>query len=73
MYNMPYTMRKVRRKPCFKVYNQKTKRVYSKCTSKEKAQKQIKLLNAIKYNKDFVPRKAPTRGKKNKKINPLPI
>lgn len=55
---MPYTVRKVRGKPCFKVYNKKTKRVYSKCTSRENAEKQIKLLRAIEYNKDFVPRKA---------------
>lgn len=55
---MPYSVRKVRGKSCVKVYNQKTKRVYSKCTSRENAEKQLKLLRAIEYNKNFVPRKA---------------
>tara|TARA_B100001173_G_scaffold108067_1_gene93601 strand:- start:3314 stop:3496 length:183 start_codon:yes stop_codon:yes gene_type:complete len=50
---MPYTIRKVRNQPCYKVYNKKTKKVHAKCTSREKAQKQIRLLNAIKYNKKF--------------------
>jgi hypothetical protein len=50
---MPYTIRKVRNQPCYKVYNKKTKKVHAKCTSREKAQKQIRLLNAIKYNKNF--------------------
>lgn len=52
---MPYTVRKVRNQPCYKVYNKNTKKVHSKCTSKEKALKQIRLLNAIKYNKKFKP------------------
>lgn len=52
---MPYTVR--RRKRCFQVVNRKSKRVYSKCTTKTKANKQIRLLRAIKYNKDFVPRR----------------
>jgi hypothetical protein len=53
---MPYTMRKVRGKPCYKLYNRKTKRVYSKCGSKENVQKQLRLLRAIEYGKNFVPR-----------------
>ena len=52
---MPYTVRKVRNQSCYKVYNKNTKKVHSKCTSKEKALKQIRLLNAIKYNKKFKP------------------
>ena len=52
---MPYATRKVRGKDCFKVYNTKTKRVYSKCTTKEKANKQIRLLRAIENNKNFIP------------------
>ena len=62
---MPYTIRKVANKNCYKVMNRKTKRVFSKCTTKEKAKKQLRLLNAIEYNKNFVPRGK--TYKKNKK------
>ena len=53
---MPYTIRKVRGKPCFKLYNRKSKRVFSKCASKKNVTKQLRLLRAIEYNKNFVPR-----------------
>ena len=53
---MPYTVRKVRGKPCYKLYNNKTKKVYSKCASKENIKKQLRLLRAIEYGKNFVPR-----------------
>jgi len=59
---MPYKFRKVPNKSCYKVYNKTTKRVSAKCTSKMRAKKQIRLLNAIEYNKDFVP-----MGKMNKR------
>lgn len=61
---MPYTIRKVRGKSCFKVYNKKSKRVFSKCSSKENAQKQLKLLRAIEYNKNFVPRNRTIKSRK---------
>lgn len=50
---MPFTLRKVNRRACYKVYNRKSKRVHAKCTSKEKAKKQLQLLRAITYNKNF--------------------
>jgi len=50
---MPYKVRKLTKKNCYKMYNAETKRVYAKCTTKEKAKKQLRLLNAIKYNKSF--------------------
>jgi hypothetical protein len=53
---MPYTIRKLPNKSCYRVTNQKTKRVYAKCTTKSRAKKQIRLLNAIEYGKGFVPR-----------------
>lgn len=54
---MPYATRKMIRKPnCYKVYNTKTKQVYSKCTTKKNAIRQMRLLRAIEFNKDFVPR-----------------
>ena len=52
---MPYQLRKVTRKACYKVSNKKTKKVYAKCSTKEKAKKQIRLLTAIQYNSKFVP------------------
>jgi hypothetical protein len=51
---MPYAMRKLPNKKCYTVYNKVTHRVFSKCSSLEKAKKQLKLLRAIHYNKDFV-------------------
>ncbi len=50
---MPYATRKVPNRKCYKVYNRRTKRVFAKCTSKNKAKKQIKLLHAIENNKSF--------------------
>jgi len=54
---MPYSTRKVRGKSCYKVYNRKSRKVFSKCTTKENAKKQMQLLRAIKYNKNFIFRK----------------
>ena len=51
---MPYTIRKVPRKRCYRVINSRSKRVMAKCTSKVRAEKQIRLLNAILNNKKFV-------------------
>jgi hypothetical protein len=52
---MPYKIRYSRKKKCYSVINKKTKRVFSKCTTKDKANKQSRLLRAIMFNKDFVP------------------
>jgi len=48
---MPYGIRKI--KKCYSVYNKKTKKVFSKCTTRKKALKQSRLLRAIMFNKDF--------------------
>lgn len=53
---MPYALRKVTGKKCYKVQNKKTRRVFSKCSSLDQAKKQLRLLRALQYNKDFVPR-----------------
>ena len=45
VYGMPYTYRKVYRKKCYKVSNKK--RVFSKCTSKKRALRQIRLLRYL--------------------------
>ena len=56
---MPYTIRKVSRKNCYSVKKSKGKkrRTLSKCTTLKKANAQIRLLNAIDHNPNFVPRK----------------
>lgn len=66
---MPYSTRKVKGKNCYKVFNKNTKKVFSKCSSLKNAQKQIKLLRAIEFNKDFVPRAQQNRTKKTYKKN----
>ena len=48
---MLYKIRKKRNQNCFTVYNAKTKRIFSKCTTRKKAEKQIRLLKAITYGK----------------------
>ena len=53
---MPYRIHYNSKKKCYSVLNKKTKRVFSKCTTLKKAKKQSRLLRAIMYNKDFVPR-----------------
>jgi hypothetical protein len=58
---MPYSIRKVTHKPCYKLYNRKSKKVFSKCTTKKNALSQMRLLKAIQFNKDFVPRSVSSR------------
>jgi len=60
---MPYSLRKLKGKSCYSVKNRKSKKVFSKCTSKKNALKQLKLLRALQYNKKFV-----IRNNKTKKI-----
>jgi len=60
---MPYTSRKVPKKDCYRVSNRKTKRVFAKCSTKENAKKQLRLLRAIEYNKNFIPRNKSSRKK----------
>tara|TARA_Y100000992_G_scaffold178423_1_gene120387 strand:- start:210 stop:398 length:189 start_codon:yes stop_codon:yes gene_type:complete len=50
---MPYGMRKVRKRSCYKVYNKKTKKVFSKCATRSNAKKQMRLLRAIDNNPKF--------------------
>jgi hypothetical protein len=39
---------------CYSVINTNTRKKFSKCTTKSKATKQFKLLNVIKYNRNFI-------------------
>jgi len=45
----------IRKRKCFSVRrkDKKNPKVFSKCTTKEKAERQMKLLHAIIYNKTF--------------------
>lgn len=52
---MPYASRKVRGKSCYRVSNKQNKHVFSKCTTKTRALKQLRLLRALQFNKKFVP------------------
>ncbi len=62
---MSYKIKKNKsKKKCYTVSNTKNKRIFSKCTTKKKAMKQLKLLNAIKYGK-FKPIRL-NKTKKNK-------
>ena len=63
---MRYTIRKVRNKNCYSVKTTKSKRVLSKCTTKEKAKKQIRLLRAMEVNKDFARKVRATRKRARK-------
>lgn len=58
---MPYISRKVNNKNCYSVYNKKTKRKFSKCTTKKNATRQLRLLRALQFNKDFKPNSRRTR------------
>ena len=58
---MPYTMRKVPNKNCYRVSKKSgkkskkgTRKVFSKCASRSNALKQMRLLRALEYNRDFV-------------------
>jgi hypothetical protein len=50
---MPYALRKMPKRNCYKVFNKNTKKIFSKCTSMKNAQKQLRLLRALQNNKKF--------------------
>ena len=64
---MPFRMRKVPNKNCYTVYKRKTpknksgRRVFAKCSTKKNAESQLRLLRAIEFGKNFVPRSAAAR------------
>tara|TARA_A100000164_G_C21426321_1_gene548971 strand:+ start:360 stop:584 length:225 start_codon:yes stop_codon:yes gene_type:complete len=61
---MPYKIRKVRGKDCYKVYKPKDGKVFAKCTTRKNAEKQIRLLRAIQFNKSFKPNSKNNRTRK---------
>jgi hypothetical protein len=66
---MPYAIRKLTGKNCYKVFNKKTKRVFSKCTTLKNAKKQLSLLRAIENNPKFVLRRNSNGGKNKTRKN----
>lgn len=67
---MPYGIRKMPNKNCYKVFNKNTKKVFAKCTSMERAQKQLRLLRGLQNNPKFrksVKRTTMKKGGKNRK------
>jgi hypothetical protein len=61
---MPYSIRKVPKKSCYRVLNKRSKRVLAKCTTMKKAKKQIRLLKAIDMNPNFIPRNQTRRSRR---------
>ena len=48
---MPYAMRKIPNKRCYKVFNKTSKRVFAKCATKTKALRQLGLLRGLTKKK----------------------
>jgi hypothetical protein len=63
---MPYSIRKVPKKRCYRVYNKKTQKIFAKCATRKNAEKQMRLLRALENNKNFVPN-SKNRTQKNRK------
>ena len=64
---MPYKTIKVKGKyNCYRVINVQTKKAFSKCSTRKNAIRQMKLLRALQFNKNFVPN-IKSRTRKNKK------
>ena len=65
---MPYIIRKVRNKDCYKVVNKTNDRIHAKCSTLENAKKQKRLLDAIdhgfKLGKSSKKRSVKKRSKK---------
>jgi hypothetical protein len=53
---MPYKTIKVKGKyNCYRVINTQTKRAFYKCYTRKNATRQMRLLRALQFNKNFVP------------------
>ena len=68
---MPYNVIKVKGKyNCYRVTNNETKKIFSKCSTRKNAIRQSKLLRAILFNKTFIPNSR-NKTRKNRKQNPI--
>ena len=61
---MPYKIVKQRNRSCYAVVNLETKHRHSKCTSMDKAKRQLRLLNAIEHG--WTPGGSKRKSKKSK-------
>lgn len=57
---MPFSIRKVPNKNCYRIRNTETGRVHSKCSTLENAKAQLRLLRGIEYG-NFKPKGKPRR------------
>ena len=67
---MPYKTIKVKGKyNCYRVINTQTKKSFSKCSTRKNASRQMRLLRALQFNKNFVlyNKSNKTTTRKNKK------
>lgn len=64
---MPYNTRKIRNKPCYRVYNTDTNKTFAHCATKEHAVSQLKLLRGLQNNKEF--RKRVTARRKRERLS----
>jgi hypothetical protein len=48
---MPYQIRKVKGKKCYRLTNKKTKRVLAKCSTLKKIKNQLRFLNYINHTR----------------------
>ena len=53
MYIIKRTKKRGKQRYCYSVRRADNNKIFSKCTTKKKAQRQCALLYAIKYNKKF--------------------
>jgi len=63
---MPYSVRKISGKKCYRVSNKRNKKVFAKCTTLKNATRQLRLLRAIENNKNFVPNSVRNKTRRNK-------
>jgi hypothetical protein len=63
---MPYSVRKLSGKKCYRVSNKRNKKVFAKCTTLKNATRQLRLLRAIENNKNFVPNSVRNKTRRNK-------
>ena len=52
---------------CYRVINSQTKKSFCKCSTRKNATRQMRLLRALQFNKNFVPYSRKNKTRKNKK------
>lgn len=62
---MPYKIRKIRNKPCYRVYNPVTKRTFAKCSTRKNALSQMRLLRGLQNNVTFRKRVSSKKTRRN--------